>query len=177
MIFLFTGGVFFRISALFVVAIAMITDIIDGQIARSRKMITTLGKLIDPLADKILVTAAFISFVELGLVPAWMVVVIISREFAVTGLRLIASSKGKIIAASNMGKHKTISQMVVIIIILVLLIAKESFVVLKFNADFINLFDYWGGIFIYMSMLVTIVLTMLSGYVYIRNNISLLKED
>jgi CDP-diacylglycerol---glycerol-3-phosphate 3-phosphatidyltransferase len=89
---------------------AVTTDVLDGWLARRRGEITTLGTLLDPIADKLLISAAFISLVELGLAPAWMVVVVIGREFAVSGLRTIASGRGIIIPASNWGKAKMFTQ-------------------------------------------------------------------
>jgi CDP-diacylglycerol---glycerol-3-phosphate 3-phosphatidyltransferase len=173
---LFVDGLFFRLIALFLFVAAMLTDLFDGKIARQRKMITNLGKLLDPLADKILVAVAFITFVELGIVSAWMVVIIISREFCVTGLRLIASSKGEIIAASRAGKHKTVSQMVVIVLILLMLVLRSCFVLFGVNMEFLNLFDYWGDFIILISMLITISMTLISGYIYISENLYLFEE-
>lgn len=98
-----------------------ITDFLDGEIARRRKLITNFGILMDPLADKILVCSAFIAFVEFRLVEAWMVVIIVGRELAITGLRMLAASKNQVLAAEGLGKHKTISQITAIISILVLL--------------------------------------------------------
>src|SRR5215467_5006975 len=97
-----------------------ITDFLDGQIARRNKLITNFGILMDPLADKIMVCSAFIAFVGLEWIPAWMVVIIVARELAITGLRLLAASKNVVLAAERYGKHKTISQIVAIISILVL---------------------------------------------------------
>lgn len=94
--------------------VAAVTDLLDGYIARRYKKVTRLGILLDPIADKLLVSAAFISLVEIGVAPAWMVVVIIGREFAVSGLRAIASQQGVTIAASPLGKGKTISQVIAI---------------------------------------------------------------
>ena len=99
-----------EIVALTIFLIATATDFFDGWLARRRGEITTLGTLLDPIADKLLISAAFISLVELGLAPAWMVVVVVGREFAVTGLRAIASGQGIVIAASNWGKAKMASQ-------------------------------------------------------------------
>src|SRR5258707_15528949 len=96
-----------------------ITDFLDGQIARRNKLITNFGILMDPLADKIMVCSAFIAFVGLNWIPAWMVVLIVARELAITGLRLLAASKNLVLAAENFGKHKTISQIAAIIAILV----------------------------------------------------------
>src|SRR5712664_559317 len=97
-----------------------ITDFLDGQIARRNKLITNFGILMDPLADKIMVCSAFIAFVGLKWISAWMVVIIVARELAITGLRLLAASKNVVLAAEGYGKHKTISQIVAIISILVL---------------------------------------------------------
>jgi CDP-diacylglycerol--glycerol-3-phosphate 3-phosphatidyltransferase/cardiolipin synthase len=104
-----------------VFAVASLTDMLDGQIARSRGLITNFGKLMDPLADKILTTSAFVCFVAGGIVPAWMLIVILAREFAVTGLRGVAAAEGKVIAADMTGKVKTVLQMVSIIILLLAL--------------------------------------------------------
>jgi CDP-diacylglycerol--glycerol-3-phosphate 3-phosphatidyltransferase len=95
--------------------IASLTDVLDGYLARRRKQITTFGQLMDPLADKLLITAALISLVQLGLAPAWMVAVILGREFAVTVLRSIAQGKGLIIAASPMGKMKMLAEVIAIL--------------------------------------------------------------
>lgn len=106
----------FVAGIVFIVACA--TDALDGYIARSRNQITNFGKLIDPLADKLLVITALLLFLESGVVPLWTVIVILSREFIVTGLRTIAVSEGVVIAASIWGKYKTVFQMVAIILIL-----------------------------------------------------------
>lgn len=94
--------------------VAAITDLFDGYLARKYNQITKLGILLDPIADKLLMSAAFISLVEIGLAPAWMIVVIISREFAVSGLRSIAAQQGVTIPASPLGKGKTVSQVIAI---------------------------------------------------------------
>jgi CDP-diacylglycerol---glycerol-3-phosphate 3-phosphatidyltransferase len=99
-----------EIVALAIFLVATATDFFDGWLARRRGEITTLGTLLDPIADKLLISAAFISLVEVGLAPAWMVVVVVGREFAVTGLRSIASGQGIVISASNWGKVKMASQ-------------------------------------------------------------------
>jgi nicotinamide-nucleotide amidase len=102
------------IAALIFTALAA-TDAVDGYLARARNEVTTFGKFIDPLADKLLVTAALVALVELGKVPAWIAIVIISREFIVSGLRLVAVAEGKVIAASSYGKVKTIFQIAAIV--------------------------------------------------------------
>src|ERR1043166_6358461 len=101
--------------ALALFSAASLTDYFDGKIARRDKLITNFGILMDPLADKILVCSAFIAFVGRGWMPAWMVVVIVARELAITALRLLAASKNVVLAAEGYGKHKTISQIVAII--------------------------------------------------------------
>jgi len=98
--------------------IASLTDWLDGYLARRRKQVTTLGQLMDPLADKLLITAALLSLVQMDLAPAWMVLVILGREFAVTVLRGVAYSKGVVIAASPLGKFKMVSQVVAILLLI-----------------------------------------------------------
>ena len=118
----FEGRLIFGIPKEFVGAaifgLASLTDWLDGFLARRRKQVTTLGQLLDPLADKLLVTAAFVSLVQADLAPAWMVAVILGREFAVTVLRSIAHSRGVVIAASPLGKFKMLSQVVAILLLI-----------------------------------------------------------
>lgn len=106
-------------AALALFTAAGVTDALDGRIARARGLVTNFGILMDPLADKILACSALIAFVEMRRVAAWMVVVIVARELAITGLRLLAASRSVVLAAEGFGKHKTISQMVAIVAILV----------------------------------------------------------
>ena len=105
--------------ALAIFIIACLTDMLDGKIARKYNLITNFGKFMDPLADKLLVCAAMIVLVEMGRIPSWMVVLIISREFIISGFRLIASDKGVVIAASYWGKFKTTFQMIMICLMIV----------------------------------------------------------
>jgi len=104
-------------AAIFV--IAALTDFFDGYFARKRNQVTTIGKLLDPIADKLLVTSAFISLVELGLAPAWMVVIIVGREFAVSGIRSIAASRGYLMPANWLGKTKMVVQILTIVVLIV----------------------------------------------------------
>src|SRR5215831_6811221 len=106
--------------ALVLFSAASLTDYFDGKIARRDKLITNFGILMDPLADKILTCSAFIAFVDRDLMPAWMVVIIVARELAITGLRLLGASQQVVLAAEGYGKHKTISQIVAIVSILTL---------------------------------------------------------
>lgn len=107
-----------EIVALAIFLVATATDFFDGWLARRRREITTLGTLLDPIADKLLISAAFISLVEVGLAPAWMVVVVVGREFAVTGLRSIASGQGIVISASSWGKAKMASQITAVSVLI-----------------------------------------------------------
>ncbi|QCX32294.1 CDP-diacylglycerol--glycerol-3-phosphate 3-phosphatidyltransferase [Caloramator sp. E03] len=95
--------------------VAALTDTLDGYIARSRNQVTKFGKFLDPLADKLIVTAALISLVEMKKLPTWVVMIIIAREFAITGLRAVAASEGVVIAASKWGKAKTVTQIIAIV--------------------------------------------------------------
>ncbi len=103
------------IAGLIVFAAASLTDMLDGQIARKRKLITTFGKFADPLADKMLTTAAFLVFMDYGFIGAWPIFIILVREFAVSGIRLAAAADGEVIAAAFWGKFKTVTQMISII--------------------------------------------------------------
>ncbi len=111
--------------ALIIFSIAAYTDYLDGQIARKRNLITNFGKLMDPLVDKILLCAGFVILCEKGYFPAWIVVIILAREFLVTGLRLIASAEGKVLAAEALGKYKTTFQIIAVIYFLIIEAAKE----------------------------------------------------
>ena len=113
---LYLGVPFASYFALAIFVLASLTDMLDGQIARKRGLVTDFGKFADPLADKMLVTAALLWFVEIGQMPGWALLVVIVREFAVSGLRMVASDKGRVIAAGWSGKVKTASTMVCIVL-------------------------------------------------------------
>lgn len=120
LVVMFSRVPFHETISLAIFVAASLTDYFDGKIARERKLITSFGILMDPLADKILTCSAFIAFVDRDWFPAWMVVVVVARELAITGLRMLAASKNVVIAAERYGKHKTISQIVSIIAVLVM---------------------------------------------------------
>lgn len=127
-------------ASIFILAAS--TDGLDGYIARKRKMITTLGKIMDPLADKLLVTAALLVLVELHRMPSWVALIIIGREFAVTGLRVMAAAEGNIISAGQLGKVKTVTQ----IVAMVALFIKDLPIALGYTAMAVAVFfTVWSG--------------------------------
>ncbi|MBN1914113.1 MAG: CDP-diacylglycerol--glycerol-3-phosphate 3-phosphatidyltransferase [Candidatus Omnitrophica bacterium] len=167
MAFLFVHGLWAKVISLAIFLFAALSDYLDGRIARKRNMFTDFGKLMDPIADKILVLAAFSAFVQMQLVDAWMLMIIVAREILITSLRLFALNKGKVLAASKAGKHKTVSQMLVILFILGFIVFKE--VMLTFytwNPDGERLFRQG----IYFLMIVTVTLTLYSGLFYLWQN-------
>ncbi len=117
---LYQGGEnqMFRIAADVIFIAASLTDMLDGKIARKYNLVTNFGKFMDPLADKLLVCSALICLIELGQIPAWVVIIIISREFIISGFRLVASDNGVVIAASYWGKFKTVFQMTAVILLI-----------------------------------------------------------
>ncbi len=155
-----------NVIVLIIFVTAAITDAIDGHIARSRKLVTDFGKFLDPLADKLLVTSAMLVLLEEGRLWGWVVAIILAREFAVTGLRSIAASKGKVIAASMYGKVKTTFQMIMIILLLI-----NNF---PFSIIYIH-----TGIYIPMDKIIIVVatlLTIISGVDYFIKNKEVLKD-
>jgi CDP-diacylglycerol---glycerol-3-phosphate 3-phosphatidyltransferase len=167
MLFLFSEGLVFKVLALLVFSAAALTDLLDGIIAKARNQVTDFGKIMDPIADKILVLAAFLSFIQLQLIPAWTVIVIIARELIITSLRIFALSKGKVLAASRAGKHKTVSQMAAIFIILISLIYKET---MSRHLSLVPAVEANIKSIIYLSMLSAVGLTIISGVSYMWDN-------
>lgn len=148
-----------RYVALAIFIIASLTDMLDGKIARKYNLVTNFGKFMDPLADKLLVCSAMIAFTGMGIMPAWIVIIIIAREFIISGFRLIAAEKNVVIAAGMSGKVKTTVQM----IMCCLLIARLPF----------NFMRYVEQVFIYAAL----VLTVYSLIVYLVQNKDVLKDN
>ena len=136
------GGDANRYICLAIFVVASITDWFDGHLARKNNLVTNFGKFMDPLADKLLVCSALICMIELDRLPAWFVIIIIAREFIISGFRLIAAENGIVIAANYWGKFKTVSQMIMIILLL---------------ADLGGVFDVLAQIFIWLSVALTII--------------------
>ncbi|MBE6055044.1 MAG: CDP-diacylglycerol--glycerol-3-phosphate 3-phosphatidyltransferase [Clostridium sartagoforme] len=162
--------------ATFIFIIASLTDQLDGYIARSRNQVTKFGKFMDPLADKLLVTAALISLVELQVVPAWATVIIIAREFAVSGLRTIAASEGKVIAASMWGKVKTVIQIIAIVALLIQVNigASKYLISLVQNNTIISDIIKYGPKFL---LLLAVIMTLISGYDYFKKNMNIINSN
>lgn len=157
----------FTATAIFI--IASLTDQLDGYIARSRNQVTTFGKFMDPLADKLLVTAALISLVEMQVVPSWAAVIIIAREFAVSGLRTLAASEGKVIAASYWGKIKTVIQIIAIVSLLIQVSVGQSEYLISMvvgNTFIEATIKYIPMVFLILAVIATI----LSGVDYFNKN-------
>lgn len=149
--------------------IASLTDFLDGYIARKLKLVTDFGKLMDPLVDKILTSAVFIILTQENMIPAWITITIISREFLVTGLRLLASNQGKVLSADSLGKWKTTSQIIVASFFLIVLGSNEP--VLK-CLEFIDQ-PMIGNLLIIICTTITIV----SGWSYLSKNRQLVKTS
>jgi CDP-diacylglycerol--glycerol-3-phosphate 3-phosphatidyltransferase len=170
LVVMFSRVPFHETISLAVFVAASITDYFDGKIARQRQLITSFGALMDPLADKILTCSAFIAFVDRDWFPAWMVVVVVARELAITGLRMLAASKNVVIAAERYGKHKTISQIVCIIAVLVLASYREWGQVGEAVFGFSVAGRPWIVAFTEATKWATVVLTGLSGWLYLWRN-------
>ena len=169
MFFLFSKGVYAKSAALAVFALASFTDYYDGYLARKTGQITNLGKILDPIADKVLVLAAFLVLVQMGIIEAWMVVVIIMREFFITGVRLVAMSRGIVLAAEQGGKHKTVSQVVAIFLMLIFLVAKEASI-----STWTPALEIWFKRIIFYIMFVVVILTVTSAVSFLKKNEKLL---
>ena len=167
---------FHQMVALIIFIVASVTDYVDGEIARRYSLITTFGKLMDPLVDKIMTAAAFVCLVPLKAIPAWAVVIVILREFLITGLRLLAVSKGRILAADPIGKHKTSWQITTIVFFLALGAYQEVHLYRTGRlpgAWWHQLWSYGG----WTVSSIAIGLTMYSGIDYLWRHRSMLETE
>jgi CDP-diacylglycerol---glycerol-3-phosphate 3-phosphatidyltransferase len=160
-------------AALLFFVLGGISDYLDGEIARRRNLVSDFGKLMDPLADKVMMAAAFILLVPLHAFPAWVAVLIVSREFAITGLRLLAANKGVVLPSEKLGKHKMIWQIVVVIYFLLLLAARELGAGQWFAAGAWGAYAWDIGGTILMT--VALALTVYSGIGYLWRNRTLIE--
>ena len=160
-----------RTIALVLFVLAGISDYFDGEIARRYGIVTKFGKLMDPLVDKVMMAAAFICLVPLGAVPAWVAIIVVARDFLITGLRLLASSEGVVLSAEKLGKHKTSWQIATVAFFLILLAAHELGLA---GADALwweNAWRYGGNTLLW----ITIGLTIYSGLGYLWRHRGLLR--
>jgi len=162
-----------RTAALVIFLIAGLTDLIDGEIARRYGLITNFGKLMDPLVDKIMVAAAFISLVPLKAVPAWAATTVVARDFLITGLRLMASAKGRILPAESLGKQKTSWQMITIIFFLALLSIAELRYASQTSTWWLRAWHDAGPVLVW----ITVALTIYSGLGFTWRNRELIAPD
>lgn len=167
MFFLFCKGIFAKSAAFLIFSLAALSDFLDGHIAKQKNIVSDFGKFMDPVADKILVLAAFAAFVQMNLIEAWMLVIIIARELLITSLRLFALNKGKVLVASRSGKHKTALQMSVIFWILGFILFKE--VMLRFFT-WNPAWERFSSQGIYILMWIVVGLTLYSGISYLWEN-------
>lgn len=174
---LFSEAPYHETVAMVLFVAASLTDYYDGKIARRDKLITTFGILMDPLADKILVCSAFIVFVGRGWIPAWMAVIVVVRELAITGLRMLAASKAVVLPAEGYGKYKTICQVVAIISLLVLVSYLQWGPVGRavFGIDLMG--KPWVARFTQVALWAAVLQTLYSGAMYLWRNRKLYLED
>jgi CDP-diacylglycerol--glycerol-3-phosphate 3-phosphatidyltransferase len=174
---MFSRMPFHETIALVLFCAAGISDFMDGLIARRRKLITNFGILMDPLADKIMICSTFIAFVGVNWLAAWMAVVVVARELAITGLRLLAASKNVVLAAERFGKDKTISQIVAIIAIFVLHSYEQWGAPGRFIFGWQIFNESWVVWFVEIAKWVAVVLTFTSGWLYLWKNRALYLDD
>jgi CDP-diacylglycerol--glycerol-3-phosphate 3-phosphatidyltransferase len=162
-----------RTTALVIFLIAGLTDFIDGEIARRYGIITNFGKLMDPLVDKIMLAAAFISLVPLKAVPAWAATTVVARDFLITGLRLMASAKGRILPAERLGKQKTSWQVITVLFFLGLFSASELRFANEGSVWWLRAWNQAGPILVW----ITVALTLYSGLAYAWRHRELIAPD
>lgn len=156
-------------------SIASLTDWLDGKIARERNLVTAFGQLMDPLADKVLMAAAFVTLMDQNLMPGWLVIAVLAREFMVTGLRLVAGTRGAVLAADKLGKQKTIWQIVTACYLLVYLASREA--PLAFAGPLFDLPVIGFGTVHRLLLALTLVTTIYSGLAYFWKNRRLVLEE
>jgi len=164
---------------LLIFILASLTDLFDGIIARREKKITNFGRLMDPVADKLLVTSALIVFIGMDLFPSWMAVIIIGREFVITGLRNLAATKGVIITAGLLGKHKTGSQITAIIITLIALCIRDTMIVFNSWENVLwraKPLDIWMHSLLTWIMGIVVIFSVISGIGYMIEHKDLIRE-
>jgi len=173
-VLLLADGVGTKYSALLLFIIASLTDLYDGRIARARGVVTSFGKFMDPFADKIIVLGALICFVALREVWALLVIIILAREFMITGLRFQAASQGIVIPAGRWGKHKTVTQMIAVSATLVVITVKSTFTSLSINAPSLLslILKYTPNVLVGLAVVMTIV----SGVLYIKKHKEVLQN-
>ena len=162
-----------RTTALILFLVAGLTDFIDGEIARRYGAVTNFGKLMDPLVDKIMMSAAFISLVPLKAIPAWAATTVVARDFLITGLRLMASAQGRVLPADNLGKHKTSWQIVTVIFFLALFSAAELRFISETSIWWLRAWNQAGPVLIW----ITVALTIYSGLGYAWRHRELIATD
>ncbi len=164
------------LAALLVFIAASLTDMFDGKIARKRGLVTDFGKFLDPIADKMLTTAAFLGFIclDIGYGVVWVTLIVLLREFTVSSVRMIAAARGKVIAADKWGKVKTVVQMVSIIMALTFEVLKEALMSFGVSNNILKLTGMITGISVTAAIWISAVLTVVSGLNYIFKNKELL---
>ncbi|NLF26478.1 MAG: CDP-diacylglycerol--glycerol-3-phosphate 3-phosphatidyltransferase [Clostridiales bacterium] len=154
-----------QFAAAWVFGLACLTDLLDGHIARTRNLVTNFGKFVDPIADKLLVMSAFVVLVGDGRMPAWVCILLLAREFAISGFRLVCADGGKVIAAGLLGKIKTVTQMVAVLMLLVLVPLRGA-----------PLLGRFGVVLSQIAMYVSLFFTIWSGADYIAKNYAFIRE-
>ena len=164
-IFALMGAAWAQYAALAVFALASLTDMLDGKIARARNLVTNFGKFIDPIADKLLVMSALVVLVESGRMPSWVCIVMLAREFIISGFRLVAAGGGKVIAAGKLGKLKTVFQMSSTVALMLLVPVAGA-----------PLLGHFGVVLANILMYIAVALTIVSGAEYIIKNFDCISD-
>lgn len=185
LIALYQHSIFAKYCALLVFSLAALTDFFDGRIARIRKEITAFGTIMDPIADKLLVIATLISFVDFDLIPAWPVVVVVARELLITSFRTYCLAQGEIVPAATLGKHKTFSQIITIIVILIIIIFQTTLdknygswrIFMASKGEAYEIITAVIATLPYFLMLIVVVFSIISGIDVIIKNKNFVKKN